>query len=117
MVNNFSSPIKRKLDDSNKRKATKCRKLNIESDPKKDNKERPRNIFLHQIYDLRSGSGNEKIREDSVELMMQKQEQTPNSFNEEAFPIKGARRSLDSIIEAINQLEGEDRLNSSFSEK
>eukprot|EP00794_Sanderia_malayensis_P007387 gene7387-8207_t len=103
MVNNFSSPVKRKVEGKQSKRATKCRKLICESETEQD---RSKDIFLHQIYDFSN------TNQESVQVIMKKHEQTPSSFNEEAFPIKGARRSLDSIIEAINQLEGEERLNS-----
>lgn len=117
LVNRFSSPIKRKLCDNNSRKATKCRKINIDSEPKKVSTKLSTS-FVSQIYDLRSEIGREQhLRQiEQREALIQKHEATPTTYHEDAFPIKNARRSLDSIIEAINQLEGEERMGHSFAD-
>ncbi len=115
MVNKFSSPVKRKLAEKNSKRATKCRKLNVDSEQTSiEDVARTKDIFMHQIYDLRSGLGRELQDVEQAEAMIQKQEKTPSSVNEEIFPMKNACRSLDSIIEAINQLEGEERLRRSL---
>lgn len=110
LLHQFNSPVKRKID-TKKKKPSKCKKLKLDSEVKKG--ETPAVIqMIQEVYNLRSGA--EKESKEQKELIMKKIETTPTSFKDESFHNRGARRSLESIIEAINQLEGEEWLNSSF---
>lgn len=114
LLHQFNSPVKRKID-TKKKKPSKCKKLRLDAEPKKGEATQLIQINVQDVYNLRSGF--EKECKDQKELIMKKNETTPTSFKDEDFPNRGARRSLESIIEAINQLEGEEWLNSSFEEQ
>eukprot|EP00795_Rhopilema_esculentum_P000335 gene335-9994_t len=109
----FNSPVKRKIEGG-KKKPSKCKKLKLEPEQKIEDTNRVIGITVQDMYNLRSNA--DKDRE-SFEVFLTKNETTPTSHRDESFPNRGARRSLESIIEAINQLEGEKWLNSSFDEK
>ena len=114
MLHQFSSPVKRKIE-TKKKKPSKCKKLKLDSEPKKGEPMPILQITVQDAYNLRSVS--EHACKEQKELFLQKNETTPTSFKDETYPNRGARRSLESIIEAINQLEGEEWLNSSFEEQ
>ena len=114
LLHQFSSPVKRKIEPK-KKKPSKCKKLKLDSDAKKEDSTQIIQIKVQDLYNLRSGT--ENGCKEQKEIIHKKKETTPTSFKDDTFTNKGARRSLESIIEAINQLEGEEWLNSSFEEQ
>ena len=88
--------------------------MKLDSEAKKGDSTQIIQIRVQDLYNLRSG-GENGCKEQ--EVILKKNETTPTSYKDETFPNRGARRSLESIIEAINQLEGEEWLNSSFEEQ
>lgn len=111
-LDQFNSPVKRKLE-TNKKRASKCKKLKLDTEQKGDDPSRLIHLTVKDVYNFRSSS--DMSNKDQQEAFLLKNETTPSSFKDESFGSRaGARRSLESIIEAINQLEGEERLNSSY---
>ena len=111
-LDQFNSPVKRKLETSKKR-ASKCKKLKLDSEQKGDDPSRLIHLTVKEVYNFRSST--DMNNSDQQEAFLLKNETTPSSLKDESFGNRaGARRSLESIIEAINQLEGEERLNSSY---
>ena len=114
LVHQFNSPVKRKIEPKRK-KPSKCKKLKLDSEAKKGDSTQIIQFRVQELYNLRSGG--ENGCKEQKEVILKKNETTPTSYRDETFPNRGARRSLESIIEAINQLEGEEWLNSSFEEQ
>ena len=114
LLHQFNSPVKRKIE-TKKKKPSKCKKLKLDSEGKKEDSSPTIHIKVQDLYNLRSGTDNGCKEQKGT--ILKKNETTPTSVRDEAFPNRGARRSLESIIEAINQLEGEEWINSSFDEQ
>ena len=113
LLHQFNSPVKRKIE-TKKKKPSKCKKLKLDSEAKQGSSPTI-HIKVQDLYNLRSGT--DSGCKEQKDMILKKNETTPTSVKDETFPNRGARRSLESIIEAINQLEGEEWINSSFDEQ